>query len=131
MDTKKSTLLTRRRFLHGATALGLLAGLERVVPSYAWQNTEDRAPERVRTDLETIELLIRQEQFRIAGRDATAITLNGSVPGPLLRLREGRTITLRVTNQLEEDTSIHWHGLILPPDMDGVPGVSFPGIKPG
>jgi RNA polymerase sigma factor (sigma-70 family) len=60
-----------------------------------------------------------------------AIGLNGTVPAPLIRLREGQRVRLNVINQLEEDSSIHWHGLILPANMDGVPGVSFPGIKPG
>jgi CopA family copper-resistance protein len=57
--------------------------------------------------------------------------INGSVPGPLIRLREGEEAVLRVTNRLKETASIHWHGLLLPPDMDGVPGVSFAGIPPG
>lgn len=57
--------------------------------------------------------------------------MNGTVPGPLIRLREGEGAVIRVTNRLEEITSIHWHGIILPPDMDGVPGVSFAGIGPG
>lgn len=60
-----------------------------------------------------------------------AITMNGSLPAPLLRLKEGRQAVMRVTNQLSEDTSIHWHGLLLPYQMDGVPGISFAGIKPG
>src|SRR3546814_13548461 len=49
----------------------------------------------------------------------------------MLRLREGRTVRLHVTNALEEDTSVHWHGLLVPFQFDGVPGVSFPGIRPG
>jgi CopA family copper-resistance protein len=64
-----------------------------------------------------------------ASRIATAV--NGQVPGPLLRFRQGDTVTIRVTNRLRTPTSIHWHGFILPADMDGVPGVSFPGIAPG
>ena len=63
--------------------------------------------------------------------NATATTINGSVPGPLIRLQEGQNITLKVTNHLKEASSIHWHGILLPPDMDGVPGVSFAGIDPG
>jgi CopA family copper-resistance protein len=59
------------------------------------------------------------------------MTINGTIPGPVIRLKEGQQATLRVTNRLKEDTSIHWHGLLLPPVMDGVPGVSFAGIKPG
>ncbi|MDX1581111.1 MAG: copper resistance system multicopper oxidase, partial [Alphaproteobacteria bacterium] len=67
----------------------------------------------------------------IDGKKDEAITLNGTLPAPLLRWREGDDLTLRVHNRLGEDTSIHWHGILLPPHMDGVPGVSFPGIKPG
>ncbi len=65
------------------------------------------------------------------GKPRTATVVNGQVPAPLLRWREGDTITLRVTNRLREPTSIHWHGIILPADMDGVPGLSFEGIAPG
>ncbi|MFT4560935.1 MAG: FtsP/CotA-like multicopper oxidase with cupredoxin domain [Gammaproteobacteria bacterium] len=57
--------------------------------------------------------------------------INGQLPAPLLRWREGDNVTLRVTNDLTVDTSIHWHGILLPFQMDGVPGVTFPGIKPG
>jgi CopA family copper-resistance protein len=59
------------------------------------------------------------------------MTINGTIPGPVIRLKEGQQATLRVTNRLEESTSIHWHGLLVPPEMDGVPGVSFAGIEPG
>jgi len=64
-------------------------------------------------------------------RSVQPITINGSLPAPLIRLREGREAVLRVTNKLDEYTSIHWHGILLPFEMDGVPGVSFPGIAPG
>ncbi len=65
------------------------------------------------------------------GRDRLATTINGSLPAPVLRWREGDTVTLDVTNRLSEDSSIHWHGIILPTEMDGVPGMSFAGIRPG
>ena len=65
------------------------------------------------------------------GRQRSATAVNGQVPGPLLRWREGDTITLRVVNRLPTPTSIHWHGVIVPADMDGVPGLSFHGIAPG
>jgi CopA family copper-resistance protein len=65
------------------------------------------------------------------GRPATAIAINGGVPGPLLRWRQGDTVTLRVANRLGVDTSLHWHGILLPAGMDGVPGLSFHGIRPG
>ncbi|EJN37163.1 copper-resistance protein, CopA family, partial [Pseudomonas sp. GM84] len=77
------------------------------------------------------ELYIGQTPVNITGRPRTALTVNGSLPGPLLRWREGDTVTLRVRNRLAQDTSIHWHGILLPSDMDGVPGLSFAGIAPG
>jgi CopA family copper-resistance protein len=79
-----------------------------------------------------IELRIAHQMARIAGRETHAIGINGTVPGPLVRLREGQDVRLTVINDLpDEDTSIHWHGLLLPFHMDGVPGISFPGIKAG
>ena len=80
---------------------------------------------------EVADLVIARTPFELGGRRGSAVTINGTVPGPILRFREGETVTLRVTNRLDEDTSIHWHGILLPSDMDGVPGVSFPGIRPG
>ncbi len=77
------------------------------------------------------ELVVAHTPFEFDGRRGTAVTLNGSVPGPLLRFREGETVTLRVTNRLDVDTSVHWHGLLVPSDQDGVPGLSFRGIGPG
>ena len=66
----------------------------------------------------------------IDGRKMRAIGVNGTVPAPLIRLREGQTVRLHVTNDLDEDSSIHWHGVLVPPQFDGVPGISFPGIRP-
>jgi CopA family copper-resistance protein len=77
------------------------------------------------------DLRIGETRVNVTGRERTALTINGSLPGPLLRWREGDTVTLRVTNTLAETTSIHWHGILLPADMDGVPGLSFAGIRPG
>lgn len=79
----------------------------------------------------TFDLRIGETAVNITGRPRTALTINGSLPGPLLRWREGETVALRVANALDEDTSIHWHGIILPANMDGVPGLSFRGIQPG
>ena len=59
------------------------------------------------------------------------IGYNGASPGPVMRFKEGENVRINVTNNLDEMTSIHWHGLILPFNQDGVPGISFPGIKPG
>jgi FtsP/CotA-like multicopper oxidase with cupredoxin domain len=65
------------------------------------------------------------------GKRRIATAVNGRVPAPTLRFREGDTVTLRVHNKLDEMTSVHWHGLIVPAEMDGVPGISFGGIAPG
>jgi CopA family copper-resistance protein len=131
MDRKNLDVLTRRRFLQGAATFGLLTGLEHLVPAYAWPSSTSAPSAGTLTDPNVIDLSIRKETLDIGGQAAAAMTVNGSLPGPLVRMREGQTVTLNVTNQLEEDTSIHWHGLILPANMDGVPGVSFAGIKPG
>jgi CopA family copper-resistance protein len=77
------------------------------------------------------DLSIGEMGVNFTGTPRTAMTINGSLPGPILRWREGDTVTLRVRNRLKEDTSIHWHGIILPVNMDGVPGLSFHGIEPG
>ena len=74
---------------------------------------------------------ITQTPVNFTGKLRIATTVNGSVPGPTLRWREGDDVVIRVTNRLAEPTSIHWHGILLPYDMDGVPGISFPGIAPG
>ena len=79
----------------------------------------------------SIDLHIARAKFTSGDLDTAAVAVNGSIPGPLIRLREGQDVSLNVTNMLDEDSSIHWHGLLLPFQFDGVPGISFPGIKPG
>lgn len=123
--------LTRRGFVRGSAALGLLAGLHRILPAYAFEPTGQKARPAGEAEANGIDLLIREETLQFGERRGPVITINGTVPGPLVRLREGSDAILRVTNSLNEDTSIHWHGLLLPPGMDGVPGVSFAGIKAG
>ena len=78
-----------------------------------------------------IDLTVGSGHRIVAGRRGPGIAVNGSVPGPLIRLTEGQNVRINVTNNLDVDTSIHWHGLILPFQYDGVPGISFPGISPG
>lgn len=127
----KTELISRRQLLMGAGALGLLAGLERLVPSYARASATGAAQRLPSLTGNTIDLTIAETPFRVGDRTGTAVTINGTVPGPLIRLREGQEVTLNVTNRLKEISSIHWHRILLPPEMDGVPGVSFAGIKPG
>src|SRR5687767_1784299 len=121
---------SRRTFVKeltlGAVAVGL--GAARVSTGYA-QST-GRQPQGVLTGTE-FDLRIGPIPINVTGSDRTAFAVNGSVPAPLLRWREGDTVTLRVANALREDASIHWHGILLPANMDGVPGLSFHGIRPG
>ena len=80
---------------------------------------------------DVIDLAVGSGHRIVEGRRGPGIAVNGSVPGPLIRLREGQNVRLNVTNNLGSDTSVHWHGLLVPFHMDGVPGISFPGIHPG
>jgi CopA family copper-resistance protein len=77
------------------------------------------------------DLQIGETPVNFTGKARIGTVVNGKVPAPLLRWREGDTVTLRVTNRLRARSSIHWHGMILPADMDGVPGLSFEGIPSG
>ncbi len=79
----------------------------------------------------TYDLEIGQKTINVTGHERMAMAVNGSIPGPVLQFDEGEDITINVTNKLKVDSSIHWHGLILPFQQDGVPGISFDGIKPG
>lgn len=121
--------LSRRRFVQGLAAGGVIAGL----PGLARAALEPRlhtgsAPVITGTD---IALVVEELPVNFTGAPRMATTINGSLPAPTLRLREGDTVTIRVTNRLRETTSIHWHGIVLPHEMDGVPGISFKGIAPG
>lgn len=82
---------------------------------------------------ETYDLVLEQRTVNITGKERPAMLINGQLPGPVLRFKEGEDVTIRVTNRLNEPTSIHWHGLLLPSEQDGVPGISnsFSGIMPG
>ncbi len=122
----------RRRFLQGTAMMGLLAGFESLTPAFAWDKSGNlSAAKTAQGDTDIFNLSIKRKPLQIGSRMGNPITLNGSIPGPLIRLREGRDVILNVTNHLDEDTSIHWHGVLLPNGMDGVPLVTFPGIKPG
>lgn len=123
----KKSAITRRLFLQQSAAIGGLIGLESLVPAYA-REAMGLVPMATGA---TIDLSILRRPFDVAGHMGDAVTISGSIPGPLVRLREGQEATLNVTNTLDEDTSIHWHGLLVPPEMDGVPGVSYAGIRPG
>ncbi|WP_324828391.1 copper resistance system multicopper oxidase [Qipengyuania zhejiangensis] len=120
--------LSRRGLIRSAVGLGGLAAMP------AWARGVSHGPVRQGFDEvagRSIDLTVGEGRFATGGRSGHAIAVNGSVPGPLIRLKEGEPVRLNVTNHLAQDTSIHWHGLLLPFQFDGVPGVSFPGIAPG
>ena len=125
----QSALMSRRRFVTGAAAGSALLGLGLSTHSpYAAASTRQPLPSLSGTNFD---IDIGYKTVNYTGRERTATAFNGSVPGPILRWREGDRVILRVTNHLAHDSSIHWHGIILPANMDGVPGISFDGIKPG
>jgi FtsP/CotA-like multicopper oxidase with cupredoxin domain len=123
--------LDRRKFLQRAAVLGGGATLGALLPSWAASIAAGMPSKMPTLSGNEIKLVIGHTAVSIEGKTAHAVTINGTVPGPLLRLKEGQSVRIAVTNTLDEDTSIHWHGLLVPPEMDGVPGVSFPGIPPG
>ena len=118
---------TRRTFVKGLAAAGILGGMG-MWRTPVWAVTSPGQPNVLSGN--DFDLFIGETPVNITGAARTAMTINGSLPGPILRWREGETVTLRVRNRLKEDTSIHWHGIILPANMDGVPGLSFHGIAP-
>ena len=117
--------VTRRRFVQGLAAAGVLAAVPWPLRR-GWAGP--RAPVLSGTDFA---LEIGTVPMNITGRPVTGTGVNGSVPAPILRWREGDTVTLAVTNRLAAPSSIHWHGIRTPSPMDGVPGLSFAGIPPG
>ncbi len=126
--------MDRRLFLRNASAVGLLAGVSSMTPAWARSGlsgparAEGLVPTRRGGGLVEYDLTIDRTPLTLNGRTGTAITMNGTVPGPMLRFTEGDEAVIRVHNRMDEDTSVHWHGLILPNAMDGVPHVNFPGI---
>lgn len=126
----KMLSLGRRALLRGAAAGGAGVALSSMFP--AWAKTTSHGLARKGFGTLTgpiIDLTVAEAQLSVDGRVGHAIAINGTIPAPLIRLKEGQNVRLRVNNHLDEDTSIHWHGLIVPFQMDGVPGISFPGIK--
>ncbi|WP_048329549.1 copper resistance system multicopper oxidase [Stutzerimonas stutzeri] len=118
---------SRRTFVKSLAAGGAFAGLG-LWRQPVWALTSPGQPTGLSGS--QFDLTIDSMSVDFTGRRRTAMAINGSIPGPLLRWREGDTVTLRVRNRLPQETSIHWHGILLPANMDGVPGFSFAGIAP-
>ena len=122
--------LSRRHLIKSTAALAAASSL----PMPAWATGQSLSHARKgfgEVSGKDIELAIGNHHFATGNRSGHAVAVNGTIPGPLVRLREGQRARLHVTNTLAEDSSIHWHGLLVPFQFDGVPGVSFPGIRPG
>ena len=122
--------LSRRHLIKSTAALAAASAL----PMPAWAKGQSLSHARKgfgEVSGKDIELAIGNHHFATGNRSGHAVAVNGTIPGPLVRLREGQQARLHVTNTLAEDSSIHWHGLLVPFQFDGVPGVSFPGIRPG
>ncbi|AMO68332.1 copper resistance system multicopper oxidase [Zhongshania aliphaticivorans] len=130
LSTLATTSVSRRRFVTGAASAGALIGLSGSPLSWGIEKAPT-AVEQQTLSGKHFDLDIGYQPVNFTGKSRIATAVNGSVPGPILRWREGDDITLRVRNHLAHDSSIHWHGMILPAEMDGVPGMSFAGIKPG
>lgn len=126
--------ISRRSFLETTGALGAVAALQRITPAFARSSggmlRESTRPNGFLGE-DALALMIQETSIAIGSRRASATTINGTLPGPLLRFREGSEALLQVKNRLAEDTSLHWHGVLVPNDMDGVPGVNFGGIRSG
>lgn len=125
--------VSRRRFVQGLAAGGVLAN----TPAWLHASNKAQGPANAHTGSapvlkgRDIHLVVAESLVNFTGMPRTATTINGSIPAPTLHLREGDEVRIRITNRLREHTSIHWHGIILPYQMDGVPGISFRGIAPG
>ncbi len=125
------SIASRRTFIKTLAAGSVVAGLGAWrQPVWALDRPGQTGDQEILSGTE-LDLTIDSLSVAFSGRERTAMAINGSIPGPLLRWREGDTVTLRVRNRLPQDTSIHWHGILLPANMDGVPSFSFAGISPG
>ena len=125
-----SRIFDRRQMLRGAAIVGGGLAIPAWLPAWAQPVSPGIARPLTVVSGSQISLKIARQSMIIDGQSMKAIGINGTVPAPLIRLKEGQTVRLSVTNGLDEDSSIHWHGLLVPPQFDGVPGISFPGIKP-
>jgi CopA family copper-resistance protein len=126
--------MTRRGFLSTTGSVALTCYLSLICPTLAANVGTAKAGEFGELDATAaagIDLYLENRDLLIGGRPGRAIAINGSIPGPVIRMQEGKETLIRVHNRLPVSTSIHWHGILLPFTMDGVPGISFPGIPPG
>jgi CopA family copper-resistance protein len=131
MDALSDAQSSRRTFVKGLAVGGVVAGLG-LWRGSAWAQTTEATRQGASLSGNDFDLRIGESLVNFTGAPKIAHTVNGALPAPTLRWKEGDTVTLRVTNALRSHpASIHWHGIVLPANMDGVPGLSFHGISPG
>ena len=130
MEQIKHSKISRRTFVKGTIAVAMAAS--GTLSLGATSNKQlKRAKESMDLSGNEFYLTIDKTVVNFTGTPAIATTVNGMYPAPTLRWKEGDEVTIHVTNNLKEDASLHWHGIILPNEMDGVPGLTYEGIKPG
>lgn len=129
MFSHDGSMWSRRRFIEGLAAGGVLAATGGLARPHAARASAGIAPLQLAGT--QFDLTVAEHAVDLTGNRGRAVLANGSLPAPVLRWREGDTVTIRVRNELDEATSLHWHGIVLPANMDGVPGLSFHGIAPG
>lgn len=122
----EKSVLSRRQFIEGM-ALGAMA----ISFGFSRTSIADAVEKSTGKSAIAQQLFVGESSVNFTGKARKAVTINNSLPAPVLRFREGDELLIQVNNTLKEDTSIHWHGLLVPAAMDGVPGFSFEGIKPG
>jgi len=123
-------VITRRNFLKTTTSLAILNLGYGYIPTFSATRGFKIGERKETEDYIYYELVIKKESIKINNKSTTAFTFNDNFPAPLIRLKEGKEAIIKIINETDEPTSIHWHGIILPNEMDGVPGVTFAGIPP-
>lgn len=129
--TVNTTVLSRRRFVKGLAAGGIMLSSPGILSGQAMDTLATETGCAPELHGPHVKLVIAESVVNFTGKPRKATTINGSIPAPTLRFKEGDEVTIQVTNHLPVRTSLHWHGILLPYQMDGVPGLSFQGIDPG
>jgi len=123
-------MLTRRNFIKSSIALSSFAVLNKTIPVYGATRGLKVLDRYEDEQVIKYDLVIRREELPMGIKEGRPITVNGNFPAPILRWKEGKEVIIDVYNEIDEPTSIHWHGILLPNNMDGVPGITFDGIPP-
>ncbi|MFC4348316.1 copper resistance system multicopper oxidase [Kordiimonas lipolytica] len=126
MSKDRDTTLSKRQFVKGVAATVTAVAATGFFSNVSWAKNSTQELTGKEFHIE-----ITPQPVNFTGKPSIATVANGTLPGPILRVKEGDMVTIHVTNKLSEMTTIHWHGIILDAEMDGVPGISFPGIEPG